>query len=379
MMLSFRPALDVHGWLLDLDTRCRFWSAVLEPATSSSPAVSAAPAAALRPRHDGGDVLVEEDDESGHAGGETVPDQSSPSSLVFSVSSAEDGAAAAAAPLPRVIAAAAAALEASRRGDNGGGEGVEGVRRRLEKTLQQVAVHRVQQIYAHLNGVAALEAAEESPTTTAASGDEAEQGGEAEEGAEAVEGNEARLEEEARGLVEFACKSCGGGGGRADGSVGWGDEDLGRGDGNGGGASWGMMMPYLPVWVGFAAKEQVSWCTLRSCYKWRGEDGRRSCFFASCLARFSRSCMHIFIRQSLPSSSCSLRHLLLAAPRIRSPPSFSLKVALFMEALLSRCASDVLAGRGEEESSPLKLLSDASFYEMEAVAQSGKLLARPPQ
>lgn len=53
---------------------------------------------------------------------------------------------------------------------------------------------------------------------------------------------------------------------------------------------------------------------------------------------------------------------------------FLLKVALFLEALLSRCASDVLAGRGEEESSPLKLLSDASFYEMEAVAQSGELL-----
>lgn len=57
---------------------------------------------------------------------------------------------------------------------------------------------------------------------------------------------------------------------------------------------------------------------------------------------------------------------------------FPLKVALFLEALLSRCASDVLAGSDEEESSPLKLLSDASFYEMEAVAQSGELFSRLP-
>lgn len=49
------------------------------------------------------------------------------------------------------------------------------------------------------------------------------------------------------------------------------------------------------------------------------------------------------------------------------------QVALFLEALLSRCAADIFAGRREEESPPLKLLSDASFYEMEAVAKSGTL------
>lgn len=58
-------------------------------------------------------------------------------------------------------------------------------------------------------------------------------------------------------------------------------------------------------------------------------------------------------------------------PSLRVAPSCS-KVSLFLEALLSRCASDVLSGRGEEKSPPLRLLSDASFYEMEAVAQSGQ-------
>lgn len=222
-----------------------------------------------RPQHDGGDILVEEDGEGGNAGGETVPipDQSS-SPLVCSFSSGEDGTASAA-PLPRVIAAAAVALEASRRGDRGrsieagGGESVEGVRRRLEETLQQVAVHRVQQIYAHLNGIAALEAAEEVPTITTPLGEEGEREDEreAEKGAAAAaEGNDAQFEEEARGLVAFACKACGDGGSQADGSVRWGDEDLDSGGGGGGGASWSMMMPYLPVWVGFAGERQVSWC-----------------------------------------------------------------------------------------------------------------------
>lgn len=270
MMLSFRPSLEVHGWLLDLDTRCRFWSAVLEPSASSSLAVTAA--AAPRPQHDSGDVLVEGDDEDDHAGGETVPGQSF-SALVFSVSSAEDGeaAAAAAAPLPRVIVAATAALEASRRGGSGGsvddglagaaggGEVVEGVRRRLEQTLQQVAVHRVQQIYAHLNGIAALEAAEELPAASAASGEEREEEGETGKGAAAAaEDKDARFEEEARGLVAFACESCGYVGSRAGDTIRWGDEAFDCGGGNSGGASWSMMMPYLPVWVGFAAKKQVS-------------------------------------------------------------------------------------------------------------------------
>lgn len=47
-------------------------------------------------------------------------------------------------------------------------------------------------------------------------------------------------------------------------------------------------------------------------------------------------------------------------------------MALFLEALFSKCAADLLAGRrGEEDSPALRLLTDASFYEMEAVAQSG--------
>lgn len=47
------------------------------------------------------------------------------------------------------------------------------------------------------------------------------------------------------------------------------------------------------------------------------------------------------------------------------------QVARFVEALFSRCAADVLAGRSEEDSAPLRLLSDASFYEIEAVAERG--------
>lgn len=48
-----------------------------------------------------------------------------------------------------------------------------------------------------------------------------------------------------------------------------------------------------------------------------------------------------------------------------------MQVSLFLEALFSRCAADVLARRTEEESAPLRLLTDASFYEMEAVAHCG--------
>ena len=48
------------------------------------------------------------------------------------------------------------------------------------------------------------------------------------------------------------------------------------------------------------------------------------------------------------------------------------KVSRFLEALLSRCAADIQAGRGEGESSPLRLLADASFYEMEPIARSGE-------
>ncbi|CAM9386652.1 unnamed protein product, partial [Scytosiphon promiscuus] len=189
-----------------------------------------------------------------------------------------------------------------------GADDTAGVRRRLEMTLQQVAVHRVQQIYARLNGVAALEggavaAEKEVPTGSGVEGED-ESDGEGGGSKDRRRGEEARLEEEARDLVAFACRACGrtgaGSAGAGVSAGGWGDGDRECG-GRGGGASWSMMMPYLPVWVGFAAREQV---------------------------------------------------------------------AFFLEALLSRCASDVLAGRDEEESPPLRLLSDASFYEMEAVAEA---------
>lgn len=70
----------------------------------------------------------------------------------------------------------------------------------------------------------------------------------------------------------------------------------------------------------------------------------------------------------LPSQTSPVINL--QAVDVRSP-LFYVQVALFLEALFSRCAADVLAGLGEEESPPLRLLTDASFYEMEAVAQSG--------
>ncbi|CAM9371733.1 unnamed protein product, partial [Ectocarpus sp. 8 AP-2014] len=312
MMLSFRPALDVHGWLLDLDTRCRFWSAVLDSSSPATAAAGGAVAAAAIPQDDG-DTLVEEGGEGDEtAGATTIP--APPASLLMPPDG--DGADVS---LPRIIAAATAALETS---NSSGSSSLEagmgahdeevGVRSRLEKTLQQVAVHRVQQIYARLNGVAALEssgttaAAERrpAPPSSGAEGVDDDEEGELEEaapgGAAREEGGEGKLEEEARGLVAYACGACRGGGGDGHGPVAWGDED-GGGRGRGGGASWSMMMPYLPVWVGFAEEEQV---------------------------------------------------------------------ALFLEALLSRCAADILAGRGEEESPPLRLLSDASFYEMEAVAKS---------
>ncbi|CAM9855257.1 unnamed protein product, partial [Ectocarpus sp. 6 AP-2014] len=311
MMLSFRPALDVHGWLLDLDTRCRFWSAVLD---SSSPAAGAAGAAGAAIPQDDGDTLVEE----GGDGDETAGATTTPARCASLLAPPDgDGADVS---LPRIIAAATAALETS---NSSGSSSLEagmgahdeevGVRSRLEKTLQQVAVHRVQQIYARLNGVAALEssgttaaAAERRPAapSSGAEGVDDDEEGELEEaapgGAAQEEGGNGKLEEEeeARGLVAYACGACRGSGGDGHGPVAWGDEDGGS---RGGGASWSMMMPYLPVWVGFAEKEQV---------------------------------------------------------------------ALFLEALLSRCAADILAGRGEEESPPLRLLSDASFYEMEAVAKS---------
>ena len=44
-----------------------------------------------------------------------------------------------------------------------------------------------------------------------------------------------------------------------------------------------------------------------------------------------------------------------------------------METIFLRCATDLLAGRREYESAPLRLLTDASFYEMEAIAETGTL------
>ncbi|CAM9386727.1 unnamed protein product, partial [Scytosiphon promiscuus] len=112
-MLSFRPALDVHGWLLDLDTRCRFWSAVLDSSPSGAPApVTTATAA---PPDAEGDTLVEEHDgEEGVAvggggsgdGASTAP----PGSPATSGARASNGEGQEMTELPRVLAAAAAAL-----------------------------------------------------------------------------------------------------------------------------------------------------------------------------------------------------------------------------------------------------------------------------
>lgn len=261
-MLSFRPALDVHGWLLDLDTRCRFWSAVLDPTCSSSSGEASPPPAPVEvtaglPGADG-DTLIEEHD--GSDKNIAVDTPTTPPRLIPLLDGAGDEMTAL---LPRIIAAAAAAAAAFDTGSSGG-HGTEedarvdnraGVRRRLERTLQQVAVHRVQQIYARLNGVSALEGAaeaEEEKEGVMPTGLEIEDEADGEE--RGPRGEDARLEEEARDLVAFACRACGGvgvGGG-------WGDEDRECGGGSGGGgASWSMMMPYLPVWVGFATKEQV--------------------------------------------------------------------------------------------------------------------------
>ncbi|CAB1100685.1 unnamed protein product [Ectocarpus sp. CCAP 1310/34] len=339
MMLSFRPALDVHGWLLDLDTRCRFWFAVLDSSSSAT-----AGAGAAIPQDDGNTLVEEGGDGDKTARATTAP--APPASVLMPPDGDEADAS-----LPRIIAAATAALETSSSSGGGGSSSLEagtgahdeevGVRSRLEKTLQQVAVHRVQQIYAHLNGVAALEssgttgAAERRPASppSGAEGMDDDQEGKLEEaapgGAAREEGGEEKLEDEARGLVAYACGACRGSGGGGHGPVTWGDED---GDGRGGGAGWSMMMPYLPVWVGFAEEEQVGGQPL------------------------------------VPSIDTSNRS--------GSRPPYL--VALFLEALLSRCAADILDGRGEEESPPLRLLSDASFYEMEAVAKSAPavILAR---
>lgn len=70
---------------------------------------------------------------------------------------------------------------------------------------------------------------------------------------------------------------------------------------------------------------------------------------------------------------------LVSTPFFDPPPlCVFFKVSRFLEALLSRCAADIQAGRGEGESPPLRLLADASFYEMEPVARSGECLLAVP-
>lgn len=199
--------------------------------------------------------------------------------------------------LPRIVAAATAALESgnSRSDDDDGGGLLSGLGGsttslpgattatatavvRLKKTLQQVAVHRVQQIYARLNGALALEAAASTPGGSGGGGGDGGGGGapggsggiadHLQDGrtmasAAGVGEEDERLESEAREMVAFACGACasshgdGRGEGGAEGcsrvTTTWGDESRAARDG----ASWSMMMPYLPVWVGFAAREQV--------------------------------------------------------------------------------------------------------------------------
>lgn len=172
--------------------------------------------------------------------------------------------------LPRIIEIAADALRAS--GSSTSTSTSTSVRQvrvkeearvRLTQTLQQVAIHRVQQIYARLNGAAALEGG----VGIAYGGGVGEEEGREGRPKAAAAGSgggrpeDERLESEARGLVEFACASAiglragerrGEGGSRSWPAV-WGDEnEVAKRS-----ASWRMMMPYLPVWVGFAAREQV--------------------------------------------------------------------------------------------------------------------------
>lgn len=274
--------------------RCRFWSAVLGDDSSSSTATNqqqnAQPKEHTTPTD--GDIT------SVSAATLASTSPSVPPLLL------SDGTA-----LPRIIAAAATALESNNTpaallaGNDQGNLAGWGSRlatespspatARLLKTLQQVAVHRVQQIYARLNGISALEGSGSrvTPATTKttdrygtatdtkktnhidetrAAVDDAEdadmssgEGGAADKDQNDGMDEDERLETEARRLVAFACGACEsrsvcGGGGGIYRTVVWGDEN--RVGVNDRGASWSMMMPYLPVWVGFAATEQVSGC-----------------------------------------------------------------------------------------------------------------------
>lgn len=143
----------------------------------------------------------------------------------------------------------------------------------MKKTLQQVTVHRVQQIYACLNGSAVLEAAGEEVKTLRTNRRpvekevviaEKETEG-TQEGEEGPEDEQQRLEREARELVALAFSlvrssdACRSAGMEAAWSGGYGDDDGGDLElgGEGEGPSLRAIAPYMPVWVGFASSEEV--------------------------------------------------------------------------------------------------------------------------
>lgn len=242
--------------------RCRFWSAILDSSGSALSVPESIPVAPVERTDDG-----------------------LPSTTDRPSASAQGS-------LPRIIAIAAEAVKRrsnGRRSNSGHargigevgdagavGESIRGEASRFNKvmrTLQQVAVHRVQQIYARLNGVAVPEAMTGSSTAGNAVGAGRGQGTgapvaatSAAVGLAGFKQGEEKLEEEARTLVAFACGSAreiGRGGDPgvtgSEGGASWGDED---GSDNSG-SSWSMMMPYLPVWIGFAAREQVQYIVFR--------------------------------------------------------------------------------------------------------------------
>lgn len=155
------------------------------------------------------------------------------------------------------------------------------LRLRLKKTLQQVAVHRVQQIYACLNGSSVLESSGEEIKTLRNKPRSVERGGMipekgTEEGEEGLEDEQQRLEREARELVSLAFSlvrssdACRSDGMEAAWIGGCGDDNRGDLDPGGGGEgpSLRAMAPYMPVWVGFASSEEVklshvSYCLLQ--------------------------------------------------------------------------------------------------------------------
>lgn len=224
-------------------TRCRFWSAIVDSQGSALSLPESIP------------MATGANDGDKQASVETTSESSSPT-----VGAASEGGA-----LTRIIEIAADALRGSGNSSSTSSNirqarVKEEARIRLTQTLQQVAIHRVQQIYARLNGAAALEGGAGNPNRGGA-GEKEDMGAAVAAGGEGVKQEEERLESEARGLVAFACASAIGlraGERRAerDGRSwpgAWGDEN----DTAKRSASWRMMMPYLPVWVGFAAREQV--------------------------------------------------------------------------------------------------------------------------